>query len=228
MLKILSLTLVALAVSISMAWMLDNNGTVVITWLGYEARTSILAAALITAFFSLIIFAFSYLLARILAVKFPSFFKLFFKRTYLVKLEKLVKRNRQAVDLTTKLLMALETKDMKASEKLNHDFSKLIKSPELNNFLLGKIAFDKKNYDKAIEFFSKINEDKYAKILVLKSKFKMALDENDASRVTAYAKQVLSVRKNDMEIVQDLLSFYKKQNLLQELRELEAEYKNEI
>lgn len=225
MFKILFLTLSAIIVSVLMAWMLDNDGTVIITWLGYEARTSILAAALITAFFSLIVFAVSYLVARILAVRFPNLFKLFFKRTYLAKLEKLVKRNRKAANITTNLLMALEMKDLKVAEKLNHDFSKLIKSPELNNFLLGKIAFESKKYDKAIEFFSKINEDKYAKILVLKSKFKLALSEQDATRATAYAKQILSVRKNDVEILQDLISFYKKQNLWQELRELETEYK---
>lgn len=57
MLKILWLILVAFLISVSVIWLLDNDGQVVITWLGYEARTTILAAILITVFFAVIVFA---------------------------------------------------------------------------------------------------------------------------------------------------------------------------
>ena len=224
MLKILWLILVAFLISVSVIWLLDNDGQVLVTWLGYVARTTILAAILITVFFAVIVFAISYLFARILAMRFPNFFKLFFKKTYLRKLEKLVQRNMKGANMMAQLLMAIETRDGKSSKKLQNKLSKLIKNPQLNNFLMGKIAFDDKDFAKSEEFFAKLGEDKYAKILVLKSKFKFALEKQDEVTAIAYAKQILSVKRDNMEIARSLFSLYKKQGLWQEAKGLISEY----
>lgn len=83
MLTILWILLASFFLTASFSWLLDNNGHVLITWLGYELQTDVLTAILISAFFSLIVFAISYLFARILAIKFPSLLKFIFRKSYL-------------------------------------------------------------------------------------------------------------------------------------------------
>lgn len=80
MLGILWFLFVAASVSFSLVWLLDNEGMVVVNWLGYQAQMDILTAILLSVFFTILVFIFSYLLTRILAIKFPNFLKLFFKK----------------------------------------------------------------------------------------------------------------------------------------------------
>ena len=80
MFTILWFLLVTFALATSLVWMLDHNGDVVITWLGYQAQTDILTAFLLAIFFTVLACSVSYLLARILAIKFPNLLKLFFKK----------------------------------------------------------------------------------------------------------------------------------------------------
>lgn len=224
MLTILWFLLVVFAASASVVWVLDHNGSVIINWLGYEIKTDILTAILLTTFATLLVFAASYLTARILAVKFPNLFRFFFKKSYLKRLENLVHKHWQGLDLMAELLLSLEAKDIKSSENLQKKFSKLIKNPKLNNFFSGKISFENKEFSKAAEFFSKIGEDKYAKILVLKSKFKLALENNDEVQAIAYATQILSIKKDNLDTARALFSLYRKTGMWQESKKLISEY----
>ena len=129
MLKTIWFLLVAFLITAPLIWMLDNDGQVMITWLGFEARTDILTAILLAILFTLLVFTLTYVVTRIVAIKFPNLLKMFFKKTYLRKLEKLVHRHWQGLDVLAQLLMAIETKDSKPSEKLQKKLSKLIKNP---------------------------------------------------------------------------------------------------
>lgn len=215
---------IAFLLAVSLVWLLDHNGNVIINWLGYEAQTDILTAIVLTVLFTLLIFAFSYLVARILAIKFPSLLKLFFRRSYIRSLEKLLKRHRQSFSLMTDLMLALEVHDEKSAEKIQKNFAKLIKNPGLNNFFLGKIFFEKQQFSKAAEYFAKLEDNKHAKILVLKSKFKLALQNQDDVKATAYAKQILLVRSDDFEVAQALFVLYKKQGMWQDAKALISQF----
>jgi HemY protein len=224
MLMILWFLFVAFVIATSLVWLLDHNGDVIITWLGYQLQTDVLTAILLAIFFTLLVFAFSYLLARILAIKFPNLLKLFFRRNYLRRLEKLVHRHHQAFEIMTQLMLALEIRDEKSAEILHKNFSKLIKHQSLNNFFLGKILFEKQQFDKAAEMFARFGENKHAKILILKSKFKLALQNQDEATAIAYAKQILSVKRDNFDTARVLFSLYKKRGLWQEAKGLIAEY----
>ena len=224
MLTILWFLFVAFTIGISLVWLLDHNGSVIINWLGYEVKTDILTAILLAIFFALLIFAISYLTARILAIKFPNLLKLFFKRSYIKKLEKVVNRHWRGLDVMSDLLLSLEVKDIKSSINSQKKLSKLIKNPKLNNFFLGKINFDNKEFAKAAEFFSKVGEDKYAKNLVLKSKFKLSLEQGDEIQAIAYATQILSSKKDGIEMAKSLFILYKKRGLWQESKKLINQY----
>lgn len=220
MLKTLWFLLIAFAIAASLAWVLDNNGLVVITWLGYETKTDILTALLLSFLFTILIILLSYFVAKILVMKFPNLFQVFFKKTRLKKLEQQTKKHWEGLDVMTQLLMAIETSDFKSLEKLQNKLSTLVKTPGINNFLSGKIAFIKKDYALAAEFFSKIEDDQSANIMVLRSKFRLALEKGEEETAIAYAKQVLAINRGNADMAQILLSLYKKQGLWKEAKEL--------
>ncbi len=228
MFAILWFLFIAVALTLPIAWLLENNGSVIITWLGYEVATDVLTAILLSAFCALMIFAFSYLLARILALKFPNFLKLIFGKAHSKNLEKIILRHHKAFDLMTQAFLALEVGDKKFATEAQKKFSKLIKNPSLNHFFLGKISFQDSDFSKAAEFFEKFGENKYAKILVLKSKFKLALEECDEVSAIAYAKQILLLKRDSFETAIALFSLYKKRGSWQDAKALISEYGSEV
>lgn len=227
MIAILWFLLIAFLVTTSLIWMIDHNGLVLINWLGYEIKTDILTATLLAVFFTFLIFIFSYFLARILAIKFPNLLKTFFKKTYLKRLEKIILRHHQAFELMTQMLLSLEVNDAKSASDSQKKLAKLVKNSSLNNFFLGKIYFIKQDFSRSAEFFAKFGENKYAKILVLKSKFKLALNKQDEAGAIAYAKQILSIKRDNFEIARSLFSLYKNRGLWQEAKALISEYGSE-
>jgi HemY protein len=227
MFTILWFIFIALIITTSMAWVLDHDGSVIINWLGYEVQTDILTAVLLSIFFALMVFSFAYLLARILAFRFPNLFKIFFRKKYFRSLEKILHRHHQGFDLMVKMLLALEVHDEKSAENLRKKFSQLIKNSALNDFFLGKILFEKREFKKSYELFSKFTDNRHAKILVLKSKFELALEHKDEDTAIAYAKQILTINNDDFITAKALFMLYKKVGLWQEAKSLILKYGSE-
>lgn len=226
MFGILWFLLVASSIAVASTWILDNGGNVVITWLGYEIIVEILPAILIAIAIACLIFAFSYLLAKILSIKFPSFLKLFFKRNYTKQLEKVTRRHHEAFEIMAKMMLALEVFDQKEAENMHKRLSRLLKNSNLNNFFLAKIFLNRKDFEKSSEVFSRFGENKHAKILAIKSKFKAAIQKDDLNSAKACVKQVLTVNLNDQEMVKDIFDLCKKHGLHLEAEELSAKYDN--
>lgn len=199
MLTILWLLFIAVATSIVIVWVLDHHGYVVINWLGYEVKTDILSAIILAVVITLLIFFISYIATRILAIKFPQLLKTFFKRNYIKRLEKIIIRNQQSNQIIAQLLLALELKDFRLAENLQKKLQKLNKNLQLNNFLTGKIAYENEEYVKASKHFANFEDNKFAKILFLKSKLKFSLEKKDDVSAIAYAKQILLIKKDDAE-----------------------------
>lgn len=224
MFAILWFLFVALLISLSVVWVLDHNGDVLVTWLGYQIQTDVLTAILVISVFTILAFFASYLIVKLLSLRFPNFVKIFFKKSYVSKLEKLVSRHHEAFDVMSNLLLSLEVSETKSAENLQKKFSKLVKNPNLNNFFLGKIYFQNEEFSKADEMFGKFQNNKYAKILSLKSRFKLAMKKNDETSAMAYAKQILSVQRADFDSVKNLFALYKKHGLWQDARALVKDY----
>ncbi len=233
MLLIIWFLIVAFLLSVSVTWLLDNNGYVVINWLGYQIQSDILTSILLSAFLALIIFAISYILARILSIKFPNFLKIFSRKVYLRRLEKLVKKYQKSFELLPELMLALEVGDKKASKDLSKKLLSLNKNPILNNFLLGKKSLLEGDFEKSAQAFEKFGENKHAKILVLKSKFYLALDKKDHTSAIAYARQIISTNLESPDVLNQLFLLYKKEGLWQEAKDLmkkfgEKKFKDEM
>ncbi len=139
MFTILWILFAAAVISFGVSWLADNNGEVIINWFGYQLTTDTLTALFLVVLLMLIIAIFSYLVARIFALNFPNIFKIFFKKTYVSRLETIIKRHNKAFDELTKLLQNIDEKDVRNAKNLRKKFATLVKNKQINDFLSNKI-----------------------------------------------------------------------------------------
>jgi HemY protein len=203
----------------SVAWLADNNGSVMVNWLGYELQTDVLTIIIVTIVLTITIILLASLLTRILAIKFPSLLKFFFKRNYTRSLEKIVNRHHQGFDELANLLLAIENHDEKYIKIHQKNFQNKIKHKKINDFILGKIALDQKDNVKIIKYFSQFIGNNNANILCLKARFNLALKQNDETRIIAWGKQLCKL-ENNSEIAKTLIPICKKHGLWQDVKEL--------
>jgi uncharacterized membrane-anchored protein len=207
-----------------LSWIIDNNGSILINWLGYEITTDVLTILLIFLFIVTMVFAVTYLLAKILSFRFPFFLKFFSLKSQNNKNADLVKKYFQAIDLMPEMLAAIEIKDIDNANDYQRKFSKLIKNPDLNNFLLGKIANAEKKFLIAEEYYKKITQNKPIQILIIKLKIEQALEIKDEKAAISYAKQILEIQRDDFETAKLLFTLYKKNGDFQATQNLINQY----
>ncbi len=181
----------ALLIGSLFSWIIDNNGSIIINWLGYEITTDILTILLILLFILVMVFAITYLVARILSFRFPFFLKFFSAKSQSIRNTNLIKKYWQAIDLMPELLVAIEIKDIDVANNYQRKFSKLIKNPNLNNFFLGKIAKSEKKFSDAEEYYNKLTKTRLTEILPIKLKITQALEIKDEKTAVSYAIQNL-------------------------------------
>lgn len=139
MFKILWFAVIALSSAAAVAWILDNDGTVLLQWLGYQVDTDISMALLILVMAVLVIFSISYLLARILAFKFPNLFKIFARKRHIKNLECKIDRQNRVLELMPDLILALEGDDFRVLKKVKKKILKISDNQTFNNFVLEKL-----------------------------------------------------------------------------------------
>ena len=214
----------ALLIGSLFSWIIDNNGSIIINWLGYEITTDILTILLILLFILVMVFAITYLVAKILSFRFPFFLKFFSAKSQSIRNTNLIKKYWQAIDLMPELLVAIEIKDFDSANNYQRKFSKLIKNPNLNNFLLGKIAKTEKKFSDAEEYYNKLTKTRLTEILLIKLKITQALEIKDEKAAVSYAKQILELKKDDLEIAKLLFALYKKNGDFKAAQNLIDEY----
>lgn len=224
MLKVLWYIFLVLIATIGITWILDNNGLVIVKWLGYEIQTDILTTFFLLVLSVVLFTILTYLVVAILAIKFPELLKFFFKKSYTRKLEKIILRHHEAFESISQAMLALEVNDNAAFAKLGDKISSLTKNNPINNFLEGKQALVANDLKKAKEFFAKFDNNKHAKILLLKAKAKIAANRQDNLKAIAYSKQIIDLKKDSMDAVYMLLDLYKKTGMWQAAKELIAKY----
>jgi HemY protein len=211
-------------ITTSIVWIIENNGSLIINWLGYEIQTDILTATLIFAFFLVFIALISYILTRLLSIKFPQLLKLLFKKSYTKKLEKIITNHHKGFETLTKLLLAIEVDDYESAKKIHKDFSKQIKYKNLNNFFEAKFALENNDFTISEKYFAQYDRNPHAKILSLKSKLKIAIKANADAKAIELAKQILTLKKDSIKTAQELLKLYKKIGNWQSIKSLINEF----
>ncbi len=82
MFKTARFLILAAIIAALLVWLIDNNGSVLIYWLGREIRTDILTAILLLFFFALVIFVLSYAVVKITAIRLPRFSTIFKRKKH--------------------------------------------------------------------------------------------------------------------------------------------------
>ena len=198
----------AVLISMSVVWVIDNDGTVLVSWLSYEVRTDILTAIILAVFIASLIFAFTYLFARILSIKFPNLLKLFFKKSYTKQLEKIIHKHHQAFDLMADALFALDAGNVKLSEKLYDKFNKSVKSSHLNIYFSARMAILKEDFEKAIKSYERIHEVEEVENLAYKARLKLAMKNKDNEEIFLDAEKLLQNKRNKTQVINDLNNHY--------------------
>lgn len=210
MLIIFWFLLISLGLASVFAWMLDNQGSVIITWLGYEIKTDVLTALLISAAVVILVAAVSYLAARILAIRFPNLLRSIFKKSYSRRLEALVYRHRKSLDEMIKLLLALEAEHPHNAADLEKKLEKLLRFAKFKFFFLGKIAYQEKDFTQALNWFLKLEEsfaeekNEHLQFLILKVRMLQALEAENIGGATSYARKILAIKTDDAEALEAL------------------------
>ncbi len=140
MFTILWVLILAILLGIGINWLIENNGQVVIDWFGYQVVCDALTVFLAMIFLIIFIFIFSYFLAKILSFKFPNIFKIFFKKTYIQRLETILKRQNKAFDEIEKILSYLDFNDFKNAKKSLKKLHFYTKNKKINDYLSIKIS----------------------------------------------------------------------------------------
>lgn len=224
MLKIFWYIFLVLVIALSISWILENNGTVIINWLDHEVQTDVLTAIFLLIIAIIAFSVLAYLVIAILAIKFPELLKFFFKKSYTKKLEKIIIRHQESFEAISQIMLAMEVGDNQAFARLHNKISGLTKNGQLGNFLDGKKALIANDLKKAKEFFEKFTNNKHAKILFLKAKAKIVVNNQEYSKAIAYCKQILDLHKNSIDVVYMLLEVYKKTGMWQEAKSLISEH----
>lgn len=202
----------------SIAWLIENNGSVVVNWLGYEMQTDVLTIILLTFFLTLLLIFLVSIFTRILAIKFPALLKFFFKRNYTKSLEKIIKKYHKSFDDLSSLLLALEVSDKKYIDLHYKNLAKNFKHKKINDFFQAKIAINDREFDKAVKLLSNFSNN-HANIIKLKAKFAKVANDNDETRMIAYGMQLVRLDR-DFEIAKKIIILTKKHQLWRDVNEL--------
>lgn len=229
MLKIFWYFIIIASLSIFFSVILDNNGTLVIEWLDYQISTDIFTVLLILilAFF---FFTFLFhLLLRLLSIKFPVLLKTFFKKTYTKKIEQSLKRQLKGYESLTNILLALQNQDTDLAKFHYQDFNFHIKNQALNSVLQANIALLNQDFSLAENSLKNLSHhNDSAKVLLIFSKLKNYLQQNQQASAIISANQILQIQPFHLPTLKILIDIYQKNNMLQSLQDLVNQKKSFI
>jgi HemY protein len=210
MFAILWYILIIFFITSSVVWVIENNGEIIINWLGYQVQTDILTSILILLFLAVSIAFISYILTRLLAIKFPNLLKILFKKSYTKKLENIIIKHHNAFDLLTNLLLALEVDDLDNAKKIYQDFAKKSKFKPLKDFFSARFALENGDFETSEKLFREFQNNPHGKVLLLKSKLKILIKDNQINDAILVAQEILMHKKNSLSTARELLKLYKK------------------
>jgi len=190
MIRVLLLIFFIVIISSSAIWMIENNGVLEISWLGYLIKTDILTSIiiLIIAYYCLYItFTIS---SKIFSFNLGSLKKLF-SPNKLKLLTKSLQKDEQSFETILQILQNIENGDYKEALKNHKQLIKTSKNQELNDFLLAKIHFCLGDYKKSQEIAKKLTNAE-SSMLILASELEISLQKNDEEKVINLADMIIS------------------------------------
>lgn len=139
MFNILWILVLAILTGFGINWLLNNNGEVIINWLGYQLLMDALTLFLISVLAVIIAVTIANFVTKILFFQFPSFFKAFSKKRHIKRLEAIIKRQNKAFDIISDLSQFIDDEDLKSAKKLHKKLNSYTKNKKINHHFSNKI-----------------------------------------------------------------------------------------
>ena len=116
-------------------WIINNNGEVVINWLGYEIVTDVFMIIVIAILVLAIVVTIAYLLTKIFSFKLGSIATKFHNKRRDKKLERMEKNSEVSYLYLTKILAYLDEHDIKLARKFFKQFCALVDNKDIIEYL---------------------------------------------------------------------------------------------
>ncbi|MBL6664241.1 MAG: heme biosynthesis HemY N-terminal domain-containing protein [Rickettsiales bacterium] len=194
MIRLIILILLIFVISSALVWMIENNGSLEIVWLGYLIKTDILTSLIIVALLYVALAIFWKIISGIFSVN----LKALFSPNKLKKLSKLLQKDEQSFNMILSILQNLENGDNKEALQNHKQLTKTSNNEELNDFLLAKIYYCLEDYKKSQEIASKL-ENSESSILILASELELALKKKDKTNISHLVDEIIEKSPHDSQ-----------------------------
>jgi len=152
MFRILKFLLIFAIIIAGVSWLINNNGEVVINWLGYEIVTDIFMIIALSILSLIFIFLITYLLTKIFSFKISSITAKFVDRSNAKKLERERKDREVAYQCLTKVLAYLDEHEIKMARKFYKKFRGVVNNEEIIEYLDFRFKyFESGSYQKGLQ-----------------------------------------------------------------------------
>lgn len=203
-------------ISLGISWMLTNNGSIIITWLGYEVRTDILTAIFCLLGLTLLTILTTNILTRLLSFKLCKIFEIF-KPSEVKQLKKINQKQQDGLRIIVQTILAIELNDQKMADKLIAKLNKTIEDQDLKNLLMAKLAFASQDFEKCEKLLHKIQEEQIDEMIKI-NKFYQALKNKNEKLAIEIAQGIKSKKNTDFRLYQKLERLFEKNNVRDKLK----------
>lgn len=156
MIKFIIFTALAFIFAFCISWLFDNNGSILINWLGYEVKLEVITAIIILIIVHYILVIFSLVWSRIFSFSLSKIFSNWTKERKLKILTKSTEFNKKAFGLVFEIIKLAEEGELNKALELQKELAKFISNKDLSELLLAQILFKKGELKKSQDIFSKL------------------------------------------------------------------------
>lgn len=135
MFRLIKLLIILTVFALAAAWLINNNGEVVINWLGYEIITDMLMIVVLSLCFIVLVFIIFALFLKLFSFKIGFLKNRLGGKKYEKKLQKIERENEEAFSLLTKILALLDEEKLKSAKKEYKKFAGLVKNKDIIEYL---------------------------------------------------------------------------------------------
>jgi len=202
MVKLVIFFIFTILFSLGVSWFLDNDGSVSMTWLGYQIDTTImfLVGSVASTFIAVIILV--YFVRSLLLIP---------KR---IKNKGDVKKSDLAIKSLTRTIAAIEMGDADMAKTSMKETKKLYNGKEniypLIHLLEANVYGLRKEFQLANEHYNALLENKDTELVALHGLLKQASEEGDYAKAILLAEKAAGKHPNSKAVITLLLGLYKK------------------
>jgi HemY protein len=203
MLRLCIVLLIITALSLSLAWVADEPGRVIVDWAQYHIETSVLVLVAASAALG----------ASSMAIY--GTLRLLLQTPHHWSHKRLAKRQTQGLEALTEAFAAIATQDTAEAKKQIGRAQLLLPHQPLPMMLAAQVARQEGNESQARLYLEKMSKSKATGFLALRGLMENARRAGDDPSAVRYGEEALALKPQDPGLIKALAGLYAKQNRTQ-------------